>query len=139
MNQELDLNLKEPAEYKFKPAGKVLIADDEPMCREVLIECLAEKGISASVFSDGEQLLDYVISSQEEISWVITDWTMPGLHGEALIRRLRQSRAGMKIFVTSGFVLNPEDMPRVEGLINKPFGPEELFQALAKALMQERS
>ncbi len=125
-------------ELALKPSGQVLIADDEQMCREVLIACLEEKGISTKSFNDGQQLLDYIHQTQDEISWVITDWTMPGLHGEALIRSLRESRDDMKIFVTSGFVLETDKIPRVDGLINKPFGPEELFQVLAKSLVLER-
>jgi len=120
------------------PAGEVLIADDEKMCREVLKACLAEENIEAREFDAGQPLLDYIRQAKSEVSWVITDWTMPGLHGEELIRELRRERKDMKVFVTSGFVLETDKIPRVDGLINKPFGPEELFQVLAKSVVGER-
>jgi len=125
-------------EEALAPSGEVLIADDEAMCREVLKACLMEKNIRVREFESGQPLLDYVEHTDSEVSWVITDWTMPGLHGEELVRELRRWHAEIKVFVTSGFVLERDKIPRVDGLINKPFGPEELFQVLAKSVVRER-
>ncbi|MEM6602008.1 MAG: ATP-binding protein [Verrucomicrobiota bacterium] len=122
----------------LSPTGEVLIADDEKMCREVLKACLMEKNIEVREFDGGQPLVDYIRNTDAEISWVITDWTMPGLHGEELIRELRRQHREMKVFVTSGFVLETDKIPRVDGLINKPFGPEELFQVLANSVVRER-
>ncbi|MEM6822291.1 MAG: ATP-binding protein [Verrucomicrobiota bacterium] len=115
------------------PEGKVVIADDEELCREVLIEALGEKDIDPVVAEDGDELLSLAERYKGQIDWIITDWTMPGVHGAELIQQLRSQLPEVKIFVTSGFVLNFEDMPHVEGFINKPFGPEELFRVLEKA------
>jgi len=115
------------------PPGLVLAADDELLCREVLKDCLAEHSIPVTLFENGADLLEFIDRSTEPISWVITDWTMPGIHGMELIEKLNARLPRVSIFITSGFLLDAEEIPYVQGMINKPFTAEELIQALARA------
>ncbi len=116
------------------PLGTVWIADDEPLCREVLMDCLREGGVEATAFEDGDHLLEALSASihagHPDVAMVITDWTMPGTHGVELIRTLRKLKPNLQIYITSGFILREEDMPDVDGIISKPFDPEVLWQAL---------
>jgi signal transduction histidine kinase len=110
--------------------GRILMADDEPLCREVMEAILKEKGYSYEMAANGVELLALARQYRGDVAWIITDWTMPGLHGAELVKQLRQQLPGVRIIVTSGFALNSQDIPEVDALIQKPFGPRELFRVM---------
>lgn len=113
--------------------GPVYIADDEVLCLGVLRECFEEKGVAVIEFESGTQMVEHLEKTGEQPDWIVTDFTMPGLHGLELVRRLRELCPRSVLIVTSGFALRVEEMPEIQALVSKPFTPEELFEALAVA------
>lgn len=111
--------------------GPVWIVDDEELCRHVLRECFEDRGVPVVEFENGSRLVEHLEKTGDQPGWIITDYTMPGLHGRELVRRLREMCPRSVLIVTSGFVLQVEEMPEVQGFVTKPFTPEELFAALA--------
>jgi signal transduction histidine kinase/ActR/RegA family two-component response regulator len=109
--------------------GRILIADDEALCREVMCAILDDSGHTYQVAKNGEELLG-LADTEQDVAWIITDWTMPGCHGADLARKLRKRLPQARIIVTSGFALNSQDIPEVDALIQKPFGPQDLFKVM---------
>jgi diguanylate cyclase (GGDEF)-like protein len=109
---------------------KVLVADDDPVTRELLQKILGEYGYEVLPVEDGQQAWETYHASGASL--VITDWEMPGLNGIELCSRIRQhDTVGYTyiIFLTSrsgrdhlieGFLAGADDF------LTKPLHPEEL-------------
>src|SRR3970040_1029319 len=66
---------------------KVLIADDDPNKRRLLLIHLGRAGHEVVETADGRAAWETL--QREHIRLVITDWTMPEVAGIELIRRIR--------------------------------------------------
>jgi len=124
----------EPEVVPVKPPvlGHVLVADDEPYCLDIMRSYLEEKDCQMYLARDGREALFFAEKYRTEIDWVITDWTMPGMEGPDLVRELRKILPRARILVVSGFGLDAGDSPEVDGWIQKPFSPGELYETLEK-------
>ncbi len=71
-----------------KALGKVLIVDDSKMNRDLLGEILAEKYAIIEV-DNGEDALNVLRDSEEEISIMLLDINMPGLSGLEVLERMQ--------------------------------------------------
>ncbi|MDZ4788374.1 MAG: ATP-binding protein [Blastochloris sp.] len=111
--------------------GHVLIADDEPLCLELLTAILEDGGYSYESVTNGTALLDLAQRTDKEILWVVTDWTMPGINGKILMQQIKKHLPHTRIIVTSGFALDSLELPEVHALIQKPFRPDQLLSAMA--------
>lgn len=119
-------------------AGRVLIADDEPLCVDVLKETMEEHGFDCLTASSGEEALAQAEKHGQTIDWVVTDWTMPGLHGRELVQRLRALLPRAGLIVCSGFILEDEQMPEIDALVVKPFNPAALLRTLGEIAEQKK-
>jgi len=109
---------------------KVLVADDDPVTRELLHKILGECGYEVLSVENGQQAWETYNASGASL--VITDWEMPGLNGIELCSRIRQhDTVGYTyiIFLTSrsgrdhlieGLSAGADDF------IAKPLHPDEL-------------
>ncbi len=110
---------------------KVLIVDDEPVVRRLLESSLKSWGYEVIAATDGEEAWA-ILQRDDAPSLAILDWTMPGLDGLEVCRRVRALSKPTKpylIFVTAR--ARTQDI--VAGLgsgaddyIVKPFQREEL-------------
>lgn len=108
----------------------VLVADDDPITRQLLKRYLEGKGHTVLVAVDGEQAWEIFVSHQPRL--VVTDWRMPKLDGLQLCERIRDFQAAHYTYVlilTSttekeamalGFAAGADDF------MTKPFNREEL-------------
>src|SRR5262245_49737416 len=80
---------------------KILIADDHAIVRKGLKEILADAAVPWQVGEarDGQEALDHVHA--EAWNLVILDFTMPGLSGVEVLRRLKQERPKQPVLVLS--------------------------------------
>jgi CheY-like chemotaxis protein len=69
---------------------------------------------------------------------MITDFAMPGMHGDQLVARIREIRADQPIIMCTGFVdeyrVFGEASGRVDALLLKPFSFNELREAIEQVL-----
>jgi diguanylate cyclase (GGDEF)-like protein len=70
-------------------AQTVLVVDDDPMMRRVLVQLLESNGYLVREAEDGLEALESVSENCPDL--LITDWEMPGLDGVELCRRLNQA------------------------------------------------
>ncbi|OWA36002.1 hypothetical protein B9G55_09025 [Saccharibacillus sp. O16] len=73
-------------------AGRVLIVDDDPVNRRVLLNLLTTAGYEATAVEGGAEALR-MLDEQPGIELVVTDWMMPGMSGLELCRRIRERRS----------------------------------------------
>lgn len=79
---------------------RILIADDDPGARAVLVRFLAAKGYRVLAASDGRQALEEAPRFRPHL--ILLDINMPVLNGLQTLRRLRELNHPMGIFMISG-------------------------------------
>jgi CheY-like chemotaxis protein len=110
----------------------ILIVDDEEAVGYVFERYLAIKGYRVSVAYGGEQALEMFRRDPPDL--VITDYKMPGMNGDALLRRLRALAPRLPAVMISA---NPIDVgPILDGVrfFPKPVSLETLYEHIASRL-----
>jgi CheY-like chemotaxis protein len=117
----------------------VLVVDDEPLVRHLLVRKLQHHGFTVREASDGEEALANVHQAPPDI--VLTDLHMPNCDGERLCQLLKAGSATSAIpvvLMTAGTI--DEDLMRVVGfddVVYKPL-PQDLPHLL-RALLANQS
>lgn len=68
---------------------KILLVDDQPMLIEMLSEFLMGEGYDVTAHTDGLTALQQMIALRPDL--VITDFSMPGMNGGALLTAMRDN------------------------------------------------
>lgn len=121
-------------------SSRVLIVDDEFGLAEVLAEMLAELGHETDLAINGQSALEHIAAARPDL--VLADVMMPIMDGPALLRRIREDPAIADIPVVFMTAI-PRSVPATvtgmhQGLLVKPFTPDELFAAIAPHLAPRR-
>ena len=103
----------------------LLLADDDPVVRELTGELLQEFGYTVIDAEDGVDALEKFMLHRDEISLVILDAVMPKKNGSEVFSEIRKQRPDMKALFISGYtgdVLSRKGMKDKEfDLIAKPY------------------
>ena len=117
-----------------KPAH-ILVVDDDPALRALLLEYLAENELRVTAVASGADMVK--VFDGEAIDLVVLDLRLPGEDGLQLARQLRE-RASVPIVLLTG---KAEEADRVMGLelgaddyVTKPFSPRELLARIRAVL-----
>lgn len=116
----------------------VLVVDDDPFIRELLLEVLVEAGYSARGAASGAEALAILETVTPRL--LVTDLMMPEMSGEQLIAHV-QARGpdGMAIVGISAHVWNRHSpIPGTVAFLAKPFDIEA-FLALVTPLLAQGS
>ena len=123
-----------PDAARAKSRGRVLIVDDQPMMRRFLAECLGHEGWEVQEAEDGGQALVY-LDAGKPCDLLISDLTMPGMDGTALIQTARQRRPALVAVLLTGTGQLADLAPQAKrggyALLRKPVSPSELADCLA--------
>jgi two-component system, OmpR family, response regulator len=106
---------------------RVLVVEDEPSARGLLVAILEDDGCHVRAVADGPAALDAAKTFRPDLALV--DTVLPGIDGTQVVRRLRQTGNIPIIFVTGAD--SPEDIRDgfrigADDYILKPFDSEEL-------------
>ena len=119
--------------------SSVLVVDDEPSVRDVVVRYLQQGGFATLEAGDGEQALDLL--EHKLPSLVVLDLMLPGIDGLSLCRWIRERSETPVIIVTA----LAEESDRLIGLelgaddyLTKPFSPRELV-ARVKTVLRRSS
>jgi nitrogen-specific signal transduction histidine kinase/ActR/RegA family two-component response regulator len=83
---------------------RILVVEDEPMVREVVVDLLSRKGYECVVAEDGARAVTLLAQHGATLSAVLTDLGLPKLEGAPLVRRLRAGHPTVPIVVASGLI-----------------------------------
>ena len=113
----------------------VLVVDDEPIVREVVVRYLAREGHRALEAADGDSARAAIERSEPDL--VVLDVMLPGTDGLELCRWIRASSELPVIMLTA----RGEEADRIVGLelgaddyVTKPFSPRELAARVRSVL-----
>src|SRR5215469_16411 len=79
----------------------ILVAEDEPLARNVVHLMLSKEGYDVLTANDGEEGLEIVDKFKDPIHLLLTDINMPKMNGLQLAERVRTLRPQTKIMIMS--------------------------------------
>lgn len=116
----------------------VLVAEDEPMVREIVAATLRERGYEVVEAGDGAAALA-AAATAPPIALLVTDVVMPRMGGRELAERLREQTPGLRVLFVSGYsdvALGDAGDPAT-AFLPKPFMASELAAAVRGLLEAE--
>jgi DNA-binding NtrC family response regulator len=120
----------------MKRETNVLIVDDEKTVCNSCRKILTQAGYRVEVASSGQEAIDKIKGNGFDV--VITDWKMPRMDGLEVTRRVKQEKPEMAVIIITGYpsVENTVEAIRsgASDFVTKPFTPEELSDAMLRAL-----
>lgn len=119
---------------------RILIVDDDPHIRQLLVFALEKAGFATAEAQDGEAALAMAAETPPDL--VVLDINMPRMDGLEVCRRLRAEGDLPILFLSS----RDEEIDRILGIelgaddyVVKPFSPREVTARVAAILRRARS
>lgn len=135
-----------PAEAEAAPASdlpRILVVDDDPVCRKVAKSLLQKDGFAVTEAESGEKALE-LLEAGEEAALVVLDLNMPGIPGDEVLKRLRASTAtaALPVVVLTGTEDEERELALMDAgaddYIRKPIEPRR-FLSRIKATLRRTS
>jgi PAS domain S-box-containing protein len=111
----------------------VLVVEDEPVVRGVILEMLEEQGYRTLEAVDGPSGLR-ILRTKQRVDLLVTDVGLPGMNGRQLADQARETRPGLKILFITGYA---ESVAISDGflesgmeMITKPFELDNLSRRI---------
>ncbi len=115
--------------------AKLLVVDDDPEIRELTQAYLTQQGFVVHCVDSGEAMDAFL--AEESVDLIVLDLMLPGEHGLAIARRLKNDRHIPIVMVSA----QGDDIDRIVGLevgaddyLAKPFNPRELLARIRAVL-----
>ncbi len=121
-----------------EPQETILLAEDEPMVRELATRILEGARYRVLPASDGAEAVRLFEEHHDAISLVLLDAVMPELSGHEVHCRIRESHPNTKVVFSSGYdretaqaqAISRQNLP----LIQKPFDAGTLLRTVREVL-----
>jgi len=116
---------------------RILIADDDPLLRALLVHRLSAEGYRVSVAEDGRQALAAIAEDQPDL--IVLDALMPVMDGFEVLRRVKAGGLSEAPVVMLTALKREQDIVGALQLgaadyLVKPFIPDELGQRIRRLL-----
>jgi PAS domain S-box-containing protein len=142
----------DPAAQEMKESGEVtgslrgnetiLVAEDEPGVRKLVLDALMPLGYTVLSASDGYEAISILEQHAHPVHLLLTDVVMPLMGGRELAKRVESVKPGMKVIYMSGYTddtLAFHGSPQLNnGFIQKPFTVTVLAEKVRKVLSEDR-
>jgi CheY-like chemotaxis protein len=115
----------------LRNAVRVLVVEDDPLIREIVVEALQDAGFDVIEASNGEEALDWCGKRIADV--LVTDIRLPGqIDGWQIAERCREHDPLLPVIYATGF--SPVEARPVSGslTLSKPYLPERVVQAVRK-------
>jgi two-component system, cell cycle sensor histidine kinase and response regulator CckA len=131
---------REQAEPPHAAGGNetVLVVEDQDPVRSAVHRTLSSTGYRVLEASRGRDALELIAKRKEPIDLVLTDWMLPDMTGQEMVRRMRGLNPRVRVLYMSGYaggtlahqgVVEPSMT-----FLQKPFTPDVLFHKVRAAL-----
>lgn len=115
--------------------SSILVVEDEPIVRDVVVRYLRQAGFTTVEAADGRTARQHI--ERDQLDLVILDVMLPGMDGLELCRWIR-GRSGLPVIMVTAL---GDESDRIVGLelgaddyISKPFSPRELVARVRSVL-----
>ena len=119
---------------------KVLVVDDSPTMRRIVVQMLKKIGYSDVVEAgDGREALER-LQAEGDIELVCTDWNMPVMSGLELVQAIRGDESLSSLPILMVTTRNMKDdiitamRAGVNNYVTKPFDPQTIKEKIDKVM-----
>ncbi|MDG9875860.1 response regulator [Pseudomonas juntendi] len=112
----------------------ILIVDDEYLIADILAFALEEEGYEVKKAINGKKALEMLVA--ESVQLVITDYMMPVLNGEELVRAMRDCSAlrEVAVILMSGAQASQVCPALFKAIFDKPFDMDKMIAKVRELL-----
>ena len=125
-------------EIRLEGNERILWVDDEVTLMEMCRETLSRAGFSVTCTTDAFQALEIFRHSPDSFDLVITDFSMPGMNGIELSRKINAISPEKPIVLCTGFGNSiPRSLTRPAGItrvVSKPVSSKDLIYVIRQTL-----
>ncbi len=118
---------------------KILVVEDNPGMRKMLVQALTEKNYDVAEVADGLEAANRIAAEAYDL--IITDLKLPGLDGLEVLKKAKENNANTIVIIITAFgtVENAVEAMRqgAYDYILKPFSIKEVYLKIEKALSQQ--
>lgn len=117
-------------------SSRVLVVDDDRICRVGACLALSQAGYESRAVADGFSAL----RTLGEGGWdlVLTDFNMPGMNGLEVVRETKRLFPGVRVILMTGRAMDDDIQTAIDAgaacCLHKPFGVTELERCLDAVL-----
>lgn len=113
---------------------RVLMAEDEPLLRALMIEILSEVAFQITVAQDGGEAAT-LLNGGLVVDLLVTNVLMPTLSGWEVARLAREHLPFVGVVYVTGYMgATPEEGVSGSFLLKKPFLPSDLLAAVSQTM-----
>ena len=120
---------------------KVLVADDSPTQRRIIVQMLKRIGYTDVTEAENGQEALRALQKQSDFGLLLTDWNMPIMNGLELVQSVRAEDRfkGLKILMITTRNMKADIISAMKAGVNnyvtKPFQPKTLQEQINKILI----
>ncbi len=113
---------------------KILVVDDEPAIRDVLVALLEDAGYAVISASGGKQGLELALAERPDL--VLLDIMLPDMDGREVCRQIRAAdgTAETQVILLSAAIRPSLAECDLSGFVAKPFEVDQLLDTVAEIL-----
>jgi DNA-binding NtrC family response regulator len=120
--------------------ASILVADDDPVARDLLVEVLAGEGYRVRAAEGGEACVR--LAEREPFDLALVDLRMPDLDGLEVLRRLSALRPPVTVLILTAFATLQTAIETIQAgawdYLSKPFRIDEIKLGVTRALEAQR-
>jgi PAS domain S-box-containing protein len=120
-------------------SGTVLVVDDEPEVRALVIEVLEDLGYTVLQAGNGTEALN-VLKTDAHVDLLVTDVGLPGMNGRQVADAARAHRPGLTVLFITGYaenaVLSHGHLDPGMHVLTKPFAVQALASRVESLMVE---
>jgi PAS domain S-box-containing protein len=120
-----------PALCRASQGERILVVEDEPDVRMLVVDVLSELGYVVLAAADAPSALAQ-LQGEGRIDLLVSDVGLPGMDGRELAELARQQRPGLKVLLVTGYArtsqVRADFLAEGMALLTKPFSIDDLAQ-----------
>jgi len=127
-------------EGEWTRKSKILVVEDEPTVQKVCSMVLRNHGFEPIIAENGLDGLNTYRERHAEICLTLADVSMPVLGGIEMVRCLFEMHSHVNVILMTGYSaieLIPDEVRRLCSVLQKPFTPQLLIEAVKRCLQDD--
>ncbi|HVG25944.1 MAG TPA: response regulator [Thermoanaerobaculia bacterium] len=111
---------------------RVLVVDDDPEIRRILVTALRLRSLAIDEAVDGQSAVELLRENRYAV--VLLDIMMPGMDGFGVLDAIDRQQHSPVVLVVSGagkHILDRVDTRKIHGIVKKPFDPLEIADVVS--------